>query len=194
VTTPAPERFETGRLLLRRPSAADAAAIFHRYSSDPIVTKYLGWPRHTSVDATRAFLAFSEEEWQKWPAGPYLIESLDDGRLLGGTGFGFETPAIATTGYVLATDAWGHGYATEALTAVVTIACKLSLDRLYALCHPDNLASVRVLEKCGFVLEERLMAFDGFCNLGSSEPQVCLRYGKAIGIDVARPSSSLIDQ
>jgi len=73
---------------LRKPIAADADAIFHRYSSDPIVTKYLGWPRHTSVDDTRAFLAFSDAEWKKWQAGPYLIESLEDRRLLGGTGSG----------------------------------------------------------------------------------------------------------
>ncbi len=180
MTASAPEQLETARLRLRKPTAADADAIFHRYSSDPIVTRYLGWPRHTSVDDTRAFLAFSDAEWEKWSAGPYLIESLEDRRLLGGTGFGFETPRVATTGYVLATDAWGRGYATEALAAIVAIGGSVLLDRLYALCHPDNAASVRVLEKCGFVLEERLEAFDGFPNLESSEPRVCLKYGRTL--------------
>src|SRR5262249_54999274 len=145
-------RIETARLVLRKPTPTDAEAIFERYSSDTEVTKYLGWPRHQSIEQTRQFLAFSEAEWGRWPAGPYLIESRDDRKLLGSTGLAFETPTVAITGYVLARDAWGRGYATEALTAIVTSASVLGVRRLYALCHPANRASIRVLEKCGFGL------------------------------------------
>ena len=171
-----PERVNTNRLLLRRPVGDDADPMFARYSGDLSVTRYLGWPRHESVADARAFLAFSDEEWRKWPAGPYLIESRADGRLLGGTGFSFEAPGVSATGYVLARDAWGVGYATEALAAVVMVAKTLAVRRLHALCHPDNPASVRVLEKCGFALEARLPRHVNFPNLGSSEPQDCLRY------------------
>lgn len=160
-----PERISTQRLLLRRPVADDAAAVFARYSGDPRVTTYLGWPRHRSVADAQAFLAFSEEEWKKWPAGPYLIESRANGRLLGSTGFSFEVPELSATGYVLAQDAWGAGYATEALSAVVTIAGTLAVRQLYALCHPDNPASARVLEKCGFTLEATLQRHAVFPNL-----------------------------
>jgi len=41
-----PERIETARLVLRRPTAADAEAIFNRYAGDSDVTRYLAWPRH----------------------------------------------------------------------------------------------------------------------------------------------------
>src|SRR6266702_3292157 len=92
---------------------------FHAIASDPEVTRLVGWPIHRSVGQTQAFLEFSNREWQQWPAGPYLIESRADGRLLGSTGLGFETPVVANTGYVLAQDAWGYGYATEALEAMV---------------------------------------------------------------------------
>jgi GNAT superfamily N-acetyltransferase len=54
------------------------------------------------------------------------------------------------TGYVLAKDAWGQGYATEALGAMVDVARRINLRRIYALCHPQHQASWRVLEKCGF--------------------------------------------
>ena len=96
-----PERIETTRLVLRKPAQADAGAIFARYASDPEVTRYLGWPRHQTIEQTKSFLAFSEAEWNRWPAGPYLIESLGERKLLGSTGLAFETPAIAATGYVL---------------------------------------------------------------------------------------------
>jgi ribosomal-protein-alanine N-acetyltransferase len=175
----APERFETSRLVLRKPTLADAEAVFIRYASDPEVTRYLGWPRHQSVDDTKAFQGFSDAEWSRWPAGPYLIESHSGHKLLGSTGLAFEAPSRAVTGYVLARDAWGNGYATEALTAIVDIAEKLGVFRLYALCHPDHPASARVLEKCGFRLEQRLEQCAEFPNLNPGRREACLRYVRA---------------
>ena len=156
---------ETPRLRLRRPRAADAASVFQRYASDPQVTRYLGWPTHKSVDDTDGFLAYCDSEWERWPVGPYLVESGVDGRLLGSTGLGFETPEQAATGYVLARDAWGQGYATEALSAMRDLARSLGVRRLYALCHPEHRASHHVLEKCGFLREGRLLAHAEFPNL-----------------------------
>src|SRR5260370_11560506 len=95
----APERVETNRLVLRRPAVADASAIFARYSNDPEVTRYLSWPRHDVIDDARAFIQFSDAEWQRWPAGPYLIEARDSGILLGSTRLGFETAQRAATSY-----------------------------------------------------------------------------------------------
>lgn len=161
----APTTLTTARLILRRPRMDDAPGIFDRYASDPEVTRYLGWPRHHTVGETQTFLQFAEGEWRRWPAGPYLITSKDNGALLGGTGFTFEKADCASTGYVLAKDAWGLGYATEALRAVVELAPSLGLTRLYALCHPDHRASTRVLEKCGFRLEEKLLRHTVFPNL-----------------------------
>jgi ribosomal-protein-alanine N-acetyltransferase len=132
------ERLETPRLILRKPVRSDAEAIFSRYANDPEVTRLLAWPRHTSLAATHAFLDSSEAEWTRWPAGAYLIEARADGRLLGSTGLHFETLDCAVTGYVLAQDAWGKGYATEALLSMVDTARSLGVGRLYALCHVDQ--------------------------------------------------------
>jgi ribosomal-protein-alanine N-acetyltransferase len=165
----APSTIQTPRLVLRRPRLEDAAAIFTRYASDVEVTRYVGWPTHQSVDATRAFLTLSDDEWARAPAGPYLIESRDDGRVLGGTGLGFETPHRASTGYILARDAWGQGYATEALQAMVSLAVALRLRRLYALCHVDHRSSARVLEKCSFEREGILRRYSAFPNLDAGE-------------------------
>jgi RimJ/RimL family protein N-acetyltransferase len=170
-----PERIETARLILRKPLLEDAEAVFSRCASDPEVTKYLAWPRHRSIEDTNVFLRFSDAEWERWPAGPYLIESRADRQLLGSAGLVFEAPTIATTGYVLARDAWGHGYATEALGAVVILARGLGILQLYALCHPGNPPSVRVLEKCGFI-RDNVLVQHVFPNLGSAQPEDCLRY------------------
>src|SRR5262245_20672748 len=106
----APPTLYTDRLLLRRPVLADAEAIFS-YASDPEVTRYVGWPRHRASGDTQAFIAFSDDEWERDGVGPYLIMQGD--RLVGGTGLDCESRSVASTGYVLARAAWGHGIATE---------------------------------------------------------------------------------
>jgi [ribosomal protein S5]-alanine N-acetyltransferase len=165
----APERIETGRLLLRKPCSDDADEIFNCYAGDPEVTRWISWPTHESVENSRAFLAFSDSEWEHWPAGPYLVLSRKDGRVLGCTGLGFETPSRVSTGYVFSKNSWGKGYATEALLAMVDVARSLEVVRLYALCHEDNMASWRVLEKCGFNREGILHSHTEFPNLVAGE-------------------------
>jgi len=148
------EPIETERLILRKPAADDAELIFRRYAGDPEVTRYLSWPTHRRLAATEAFLAWSDEDWARWPAGSYLIfERADPTRLLGGTGLAFQSPTIAVTGYVLARDAWGQGFATETLEAMVKVARRTGVRHLVAVCHPGHRPSARVLEKCGFVLD-----------------------------------------
>jgi RimJ/RimL family protein N-acetyltransferase len=176
----APARVETARLVLSPPVSDDAPAIFERYASDPDVTRFLGWPRHRSIAETQGFLAFSDQEWKRWPAGPYLIRSRDDGRLLGSTGFGFEAADQAVTGYVLAKDSWGRGYATEALTAMVDVARQIGVRRLSALCHPDHGASSRVLEKCGFVRDHGAAHQVEFPNLAPGVRQNAVCYVMAV--------------
>ncbi len=166
----APERFETERLVLRRPQLDDAELVFSTYASDREVSRYLAWRLHQSPDTTRSFLEFSDDEWQRWPAGPYLIESRADGRLIGGTGFAFETHYRASTGYVFARDAWGQGYATEAVNAIVEIGKDIGIVRLYALCHVDHARSARVLERAGFTCEGVLQSYLEFPNLAPGEP------------------------
>lgn len=186
----APRSILTSRLELTPPRAADARAIFERYAGDPEATRFLAWPRHRSMADTELFLAFSADEWKRWPAGPYLIRSRLDGRLLGSTGYAFTSPAEAATGYVLARDAWGHGYATEALSALVDLAPLIGIARLFALCHPDHRASQRVLEKCGFTRDWSTVCHLEFPNLSPAVNLEVLHYERLFA---SRPGVSPVD-
>jgi RimJ/RimL family protein N-acetyltransferase len=150
-------------LLLRRPEPADAQAILDSYAGDIDVTRLLAWPRHRSLDDTEAFLRWSEQVWSTHDVGPYLVVDSADS-IIGTTGLDIETPFRAATGYVLARRAWGVGYATELATAMVSLAENLGVRRVYALCHPDNQASSRVLQKAGFDLEGVLRRHTVFPN------------------------------
>jgi len=175
----APERIETARLVLQRPRATDVEAIFRTYASDAEVTRYLAWPRHVSLDQTRAFLSFSGAEWNRWPAGPYLV-FLSDGPLVGGTGLSFEASDRASTGYVFARAAWGFGYATEALHAMVDVAAVCGVRSLYALCHVEHRPSAHVLEKCGFERESLLRRYAEFPNRRPGQPCDVLKYSREL--------------
>ena len=121
-------------------------SIFERYASDPEVTRYLGWPRHTSVEDTQAFVAFSQSEWARSSVRAVARLSLE-------TRAGCSAAPVccwrrrisAQTGYVFARDAWGQGYATEALGAMVSLAAEL---KVYAPVRARAIPSIRRRGAC----------------------------------------------
>lgn len=178
----APETLLTDRLLLRRPAHSDAEAIFARYASDAEVTRYMSWLTHRHLDDTRAYLAWCAREWQRWPAASYLIFSREPaGTLLGGTGLIFHGTDDAATGYVLARDAWGKGYATECLRAMIALARQLGLPRLETVCHLEHAASAHVMEKCGMQRDGILPEHTEFPNLMPGARQSVLHYSIRLG-------------
>lgn len=185
---------ETGRLRLRRPAWNRLHELFE-LASDPDTTRWVGWPRHRALEDTRAFLAFADAEWERAPAGPLVIEERATGNFLGTTGLAFEEPLIASTGYVLRREAWGHGYANEALLGVVDLAQRLGVQRLFALCHPQHRASVRVLAKGGFEREGVLRRSTVFPNLAPEALQDACIYARifdsanSVGGPVGPPGS-----
>jgi len=57
-------------------------------------------------------------------------------------------------GYHIAKPFAGKGYATEAVSAFLRpVMSFLGISKIFGICHADNIASCKVLEKCGFVLE-----------------------------------------
>lgn len=82
---------------------------------------------------------------------PWII-TLKDGTDIGDLCFkGVDPSGVAEIGYGLLPDYMGRGYATEAVSAAVRWALEQpGISRIEAETEPDNLASQRVLEKCGF--------------------------------------------
>ena len=80
-----------------------------------------------------------------------------NGEAAGGIGLelhGDVERVSAEIGYWIGRAHWGHGIATEALTAVTAEAFqRFDITRLYAVPFADHKASVRVLEKAGYVRE-----------------------------------------
>ena len=66
-----------------------------------------------------------------------------------------ENYAVGAIGYMILTPFWSQGIGTEAVRQICGIAFReLALERIIGEVFPENLASARVLEKNGFLLEE----------------------------------------
>lgn len=78
-------------------------------------------------------------------------------------------PDTAVLGYSVLDEFWNRGYATEAVGALVPVIFSLpGITRIIATTYPDLAASIRVLEKNGFVKTEDVPA-----GAGAEEGTVC---------------------
>lgn len=142
-----------GRLALAGFEIGDHDAV-HEFASDPEVCRYTTWGPNTDAE-TRAFIA----EASKPANGELQLAVMLDHDVIGSAAV-WTTSATDRTGefgYVISRRHWGQGYATEVARMLIDLGFeRLSLERLGATCHPDNAASIRVLEKCGMRREGRL--------------------------------------
>lgn len=146
------QRIETERLLLRELSIEDAEHIYNTWTSDPRVTKFMGYTAHESVDVTRKWLADVEKnnEDEGSEALVWGFELKSTGVLIG-SGSATYKPEFEkwSLGYNIAFDYWNKGYTTEAMRAVVEYLSSMGIKHFCANHAVDNTASGRVMEKIG---------------------------------------------
>jgi [ribosomal protein S5]-alanine N-acetyltransferase len=159
-----PERIETDRLILRWPTEADAGELFARCTSDVIVTKYLLWRVHPSVEETVAQIRKRRGDNHRFS---WLVLPKSGAPLLGSIGCNVDQHTVQF-GYYFAQNAWGHGYATETARRMVEIWLgEPAIWRVQAFCDPENAASARVLEKAGLTYEGTLRKYALAPNISS---------------------------
>jgi ribosomal-protein-alanine N-acetyltransferase len=146
---------ETERLQLRRFRQADLRAIF-AWASDPQVTRYAFWEHHRSLADTQWFIDFCAREYAEKGIGPWAVCLKSSGELIGQCSFGVIDPPNfrVELAYFFSPRHWGHGFATEALSAVIGFGFgTIGLHRMEARCMTGNLASERVMQKLGMKYE-----------------------------------------
>jgi ribosomal-protein-alanine N-acetyltransferase len=146
---------ETDRLILRRFTAEDTDAMFRNWASNPHVTRCLVWAAHKTPEETRQVLCswvreYRNKDFYEWAVVPKelgfpvgsigLVECADD-------------PRRSEAGYCLGEPWWNHGYATEALRAVLDFGLNVVGYRAVIAKHAmENPASGRVMQKAGMTM------------------------------------------
>lgn len=149
----------TRRLLLRDFTAEDGAAL-RALEVDPALHHFRGGGL-PSEEEIRALL----QRIQGWltldprPAYALTIVQRAEGHLIGAAFLTITNRELgqAELGYRLSSTLWGRGYAPEAAEALVAFGfTSVGLHRISAMCHPENTASQRVMEKLGMRYEGHL--------------------------------------
>lgn len=153
------EPFVTERLVLRRSRPEDAETI-SAYRSDPDVHRYQGWER-TDPEGVRAEIAEMSGRSPGSSGGwvQLSVEERDGNTLVGDVGLSpaDDEPGVIKVGYTVAPTFQGRGYATEAIGALVAYAFDvLGAEVVRAYASAENVASLRVAEKVGMRLIERI--------------------------------------
>lgn len=141
---PMPSRLETARLTLRPWSDSDAeghSALFAERGEGPL-----------PVERSREIIAAQLAAAASTGIALLPVDRRDTGAFIGYCGFlvgraSLDEPEIA---YELFRGAHGHGYATEAASAVLAAAGTTGRGRVWATVRTWNAPSFRVLEKLGF--------------------------------------------
>jgi RimJ/RimL family protein N-acetyltransferase len=138
----------TGRLLLRRPRAEDAASIVLLAHDRTIAenTAAIPYP-YTLADAEKFVAAVADSKIDS-----FLAFTEIDGvcTLVGCGGFGAQD-GLPDLGYWIGAPFRGRGFATELARALIDYAFEIKgAERVAVACRVTNTASRRVIEKCGF--------------------------------------------
>jgi RimJ/RimL family protein N-acetyltransferase len=142
---------QTSRLGLHAIDVPEAERIVTR-SAGPADTWADDFPFEGDVGAVGMFLRASAAHGEQQPFGYYRISRLSDGRAIGGLGFkGQPDGGCVEIGYGLAPSARGHGYAAEAVIALLSVAFDHGLSKVIADTTLDNIASQRTLGRAGFL-------------------------------------------
>ena len=133
----------------------DSGSMFE-YASDPEVTKFVTWEHHRTVADSVIFLRRVKMQCKRGEPSPWGIVLKESGMLIGTIGYQNlnSNHSCAEVGFTLSRPYWNKGLMTEALREVLRFGFeKLNLNRIEARCKVDNIASERVMKKCGMKLE-----------------------------------------
>jgi ribosomal-protein-alanine N-acetyltransferase len=147
---------ETERLVLRHLTTRDAEFILRLVNEPSFITNIGDRGIRSLEQAANYLLDGPIKSYAAHGHGPYLVELKPSLQPIGMCGLlkraEFDDIDL---GYALLPEFWSRGFAFEAASAVLQFANEsLHVQRTLGLVSPDNIASIRLLEKLGFVFTE----------------------------------------
>jgi RimJ/RimL family protein N-acetyltransferase len=148
---------ETDRLIMRPHVRADFDESYDMWS-DPEVIRFIGGQPFSREEVWARLLRYAGH-WALMGFGYWVVRDKQSGRFLGEVGFAdfqrqIDPPLEGTPeiGWALMPASHGRGYATEAVRAALRWADAQwpSVDTA-CIIAPDNTASLRVAQKCGYM-------------------------------------------
>lgn len=164
--TPMIPSLSTARLRLRPFREADLEA-YAAMCGDAEVMRYIGAGGAVDTDIAWRQMAIFLGAWALRGHGMWAIEERAGKRLIGRVGF-LDPPGWSgcELGWLLAREAWGHGYAFEAARAARDYGRDApGLTDLISLIRPDNARSIALAQRLGATAGEPIEFMEQPCLL-----------------------------
>ncbi|MCC7437184.1 MAG: GNAT family N-acetyltransferase [Armatimonadetes bacterium] len=141
---------QTPRLLLATWYRADLD-LLRPIATDPEVMRFIGTGELWNDERIVQFIERQMGHYNRFGYCMWKLIDRHNGRLIGLCGLQpLAETEMVEIGWWLATDCWGAGLATEATQAVLAFGFhRKRLPEIVAIAHPDNHASLKVMEKIG---------------------------------------------
>lgn len=150
----------TKNLTLRPIQSGDAATLHRIYQVDGVL-RYFPNPQPPPLERVERNLLLQQAHWEQHGYGNWAVLAPGQQEMIGWAGLQFLPETGETeVGFLLDRPFWGRGYATEAAQASLKFGFeKFYFPEVIALVHPENLASQRVIAKCGMAYVDRKVYF-----------------------------------
>jgi [ribosomal protein S5]-alanine N-acetyltransferase len=144
----------TERLNLREIKHEDAEGVY-KLLSNPEVIKHDTFELFTNIKQAEDIIKWFSDEFKQRRAIFWGISLKNEPEIIGFCKCEIEIPKVrADLGYDLRPEYWNMGMMTEVLSKIIDFAFHtLDVNRIEAAVSTENNASIRVLEKSGFVKE-----------------------------------------
>jgi ribosomal-protein-alanine N-acetyltransferase len=149
---------ETDRLILDEVNDGDVKEVFE-LRSNPETMKYIPRPLVKDHEDALEHIKMIKEKIENNTGINWAIRLKDNSKLLGIIGFYRLQPENyrAEIGYIILPEFQGKGLVPEAVTRLIKFGFEdLRLHSIEAVIDPENYASEKVLQKCGFTKEAHL--------------------------------------
>ncbi len=148
-----------------------ASEIFDIISNNRDYYKFLPWSNVKQPEQEFAFLSDADKNWKNQSEATYGMYLCKDGSFAGVcTMFDIDWDKESSEfGYWLNIKYAGHGLMSEAVKAISNEFFNMGFKRIVIKANPENFASCKVAEKCGFEREGVLRSYDFLPALNKRE-------------------------
>ena len=144
----------SGEIVFRRLTSSDLDVMIEMKTDDQMM-RYTSFGRAQSVEDIKKNLnKCIDDESKDHPLGVWGTELKSSGDFLGWFMLKKERHPFAELGYMIRKKYWGKGLTTKSVQLLLDYGFSINLQKICAVTDPENKASIRVLEKTGFLFVE----------------------------------------
>ena len=150
------QKLNTERLILRRFETSDSKELFAGYINQPEFLYYANKQKMKPEDV-ESYLSYVKGKYEDNGYYNWAITQKEDGRIIGAINLKVEEGDSVLFSYAIDNRFTGRGYMSEALAVVRDYALeKLEVSAFIGGCVTKNIASKKVMEKCGLKYEKTI--------------------------------------